>query len=947
MRKKALHQPIRKQAFGPILTLAVLLSLSIQAAGSEHVQQGAGCAFAKAPAVVRQGDQVTIAFETRGFCDVTVAIEDASGKIVRHLACGVLGSNVPAPFTKGTKSQTLVWDGKDDQGCYVDDKDNHTVRVSLGLKARYERPLFWEPKKRVSFEAPLIRAAPEGVYVYEGRAVDHLRLFAHNGRYIHTIYPFPSGQLDHVKGLQWSESEPLGQIPLKLGSREGTLLTSGPNGRPSAKDYSDEYKASSSAAASALAVQQSAAAGADRGIALVRLGLCRLATDGTSGGLPLTGPEIVVRQPVKAGDHDKEFVPHDAAFSPDGKTLYLAGYMAFQSTDPWHRWLEPIHGVTRLDFDGVASPTTFKGVMTPQGSGRDNEHFNTPVSIDCDAKGNVYVADYLNDRVQIFRPDGGFLRTVSVTRPALVRIHRKTGDIYVFSWILPVREILKSKGLQASLTVFGPMDDCELKTACPIAFIPKGWFSGMHMGTARDFAAEVDGWTDPPTIWFGFGAGQADWGRGDWGAPAGVKGYTIQDGKLVETCDFGKEAVKSVVRLKPPRQFAQHLFVNPATGKLYVLEYLGKEIDGSDELVEIDPATGRVALLKLPWIIQDVVFDSDGHVYFVDHANHLFRCEFPSLRQVPFDYGEEASTIGPPLISCIPLGSFDDWHHWSGKIAVSLRGGIAASVRTGAEAQDRKAGENRIAEHTKWSPRLYPGRRTGEYIHIWDKYGKILHEDALQGLIGWGVGGLALDTNLDLVLLVNERRAKSDEARVPVKTGTLIRVEPGKARLLAADKAPVSLLEAERPRRPADLTGDVWLENARWIRGGLGFSPTGMHCLCWHSSLSLDYFGRCFVPEPARFEVAVLDANGNRVLRVGRYGNADDGVPLEAKSAPPSVRPIGGDEVALFSPNYVAVLTDTRLFIADAGNGRIVSVKLSYHAEEKVALKDVPDEREK
>ena len=34
--------------------------------------------FAREPAVTRDGDNVTISFATKGFCDVTVAIEDAS-----------------------------------------------------------------------------------------------------------------------------------------------------------------------------------------------------------------------------------------------------------------------------------------------------------------------------------------------------------------------------------------------------------------------------------------------------------------------------------------------------------------------------------------------------------------------------------------------------------------------------------------------------------------------------------------------------------------------------------------------------------------------------------------------------------------------------------------------------------------------------------------------------
>ena len=84
--------------------------------------------FARKPIVTREGDRVTIEFETKGFCDVTVAVEDADGKIVRHLVSGVLGPNAPEPLKKNSKAQTIVWDGKDDQGTYIDDKGRCTVR---------------------------------------------------------------------------------------------------------------------------------------------------------------------------------------------------------------------------------------------------------------------------------------------------------------------------------------------------------------------------------------------------------------------------------------------------------------------------------------------------------------------------------------------------------------------------------------------------------------------------------------------------------------------------------------------------------------------------------------------------------------------------------------------------------------------------------------------------
>jgi hypothetical protein len=102
--------------------------------------------FAKKPQITNEGNNVTITFETKGLCDVTIAIEDNANKIVRHLACGVLGANAPEPFIKNTKEQKIVWDGKDDHGRYIDNKESYVVRVSLGLKPQMERTLFWSPK---------------------------------------------------------------------------------------------------------------------------------------------------------------------------------------------------------------------------------------------------------------------------------------------------------------------------------------------------------------------------------------------------------------------------------------------------------------------------------------------------------------------------------------------------------------------------------------------------------------------------------------------------------------------------------------------------------------------------------------------------------------------------------------------------------------------------------
>jgi hypothetical protein len=82
-----------------------------------RVDRAAVFEFKEKPTLRLDGDRATIRFETKGFCDAAVAIENTQGRVIRHLACGVLGANAPEPFQKGSLQQTLVWDGKDDLRC--------------------------------------------------------------------------------------------------------------------------------------------------------------------------------------------------------------------------------------------------------------------------------------------------------------------------------------------------------------------------------------------------------------------------------------------------------------------------------------------------------------------------------------------------------------------------------------------------------------------------------------------------------------------------------------------------------------------------------------------------------------------------------------------------------------------------------------------------------------
>jgi hypothetical protein len=236
-------------------------------------------------------------------------------------------------------------------------------------------------------------------------------------------------------------------------------------------------------------------------------------------------------------------------------------------------------------------------------------------------------------------------------------------------------------------------------------------------------------------------------------------------------------------------------------------------------------------------------------------------------------------------------------------------------------------------------------------IHVWDKHGKLIVEDAVPGASY--TAGLGIDRDDNIYVLSEQQRVWNGKPYFNPIAGTLVKVKAGQTKWLSAGSCPIPLPEDARPKRSVDIAG-MWVEGAEWFYAGVGNSSE--LCKCWQQSrMTLDYFARSFAPETDQFSVAALDSNGDLILRIGQYGNEDDGMPPAGvpRGAPkdggpmlasPNPRSIGGDEVALMHPSHVATMTDRYLYIGDFGNARIVSVKLGYHAEEKVALRAVPDQ---
>src|SRR5690349_12523462 len=108
------------------------------------------------------------------------------------------------------------------------------------------------------------------------------------------------------------------------------------------------------------------------------------------------GPWTHVKPPRPAVDGQFR-QPTDVTWDRDGNIFISDGYVnsrvaKFDKNGNWvKQWGEPGNGPSQ---------------------------FNTPHSIAADAQGNIYVADRGNRRIQVFDPDGKFIREMKIDIPA-------------------------------------------------------------------------------------------------------------------------------------------------------------------------------------------------------------------------------------------------------------------------------------------------------------------------------------------------------------------------------------------------------------------------------------------------------------------------------------------------------------------------------------------------
>ncbi|KPJ74614.1 MAG: hypothetical protein AMS14_05245, partial [Planctomycetes bacterium DG_20] len=186
--------------------IARLLAACVMCASVGVASAAEPPAFVRMPAATRTAEGIRVDFAVNRATDVALSIEDATGRIVRHLTAGVLGPNAPAPLTPNALDQSILWDGKADYGEAAGDGP-FQARVALGLGAGFDKVLISDPYTLGGVRG--LAVAPDGTLfvmmgcggtgpVWSGQ---QMIAFNRDGTYKGTVMPFPADlPMDAVKG---------------------------------------------------------------------------------------------------------------------------------------------------------------------------------------------------------------------------------------------------------------------------------------------------------------------------------------------------------------------------------------------------------------------------------------------------------------------------------------------------------------------------------------------------------------------------------------------------------------------------------------------------------------------------------------------------------------------------------------------------------------------------
>jgi hypothetical protein len=904
-----------------ICSLGVTLGVTCMLVSSVPVQAGGAKAaqFVKKPTATTDGDQVRIDFAVSRATDVTVTVEDAQERVVRHVAAGMLGPDAPAPLKPNSLEQSLVWDGKDDAGSPVVSMQNprsktqNRVRVALGLGAAFDRVLISDPY--TLSQATGLAVGPDGTaYVVircggTGPTWNGQQMVAFNrdGTYQRMVMPFPADlPMERVQGFDVIELE--GRPAPLIHDVEGRSFYGGGLG---------PRKGGMTVTQAGVILRLIGGVGSSRQNEPISIG----ALDGRGAACwgRYAGPPLLTARSTRYADRSA------IAASSDGQWAYVAGVVTGGKAG-----LPAVH---RVRLPGRGPAEAFFG--DPAQVGKDESHLGGPPrGLAVDGRGHLLIADSANNRIVVVQEkDGAFVRAFSPEAPPAANpdkapetglpdtlaVHPTTGAIYLTR--------LTGKGT-VELVKLASLDKPTVLARLPF---PNAGNPDFPWLMALDAGAER------PLVWM----------AGD-------------DGRLLRIEDQGD-------RFGTPRQISRSTIGNAAfldlsvdhvRQEVYVRGQLGpywwfRYNESKDELGKVQPAPYPSAAGS------QLVVAPDGTLYSPAYPSHILKFDYSGKplaweRQPPVPeklinpHTKMPHNIYSPVsmtYSTHTLGVRYDGHLFAfepdapaGRPPKMLIEYLPSGERrptpviwkvsdTAVGPKFDRQGNIYVAEQVKRPEWLYPPEFASVVGEV--KPGSLVQPGVKDSILMVYGSILKFSPKGGMVNFPAKPRGNTSQTRMDPTGANPFDGEPKLDPSLHTQDA---MYYRQYRLYPVTVTG------AEWIHTGVsqvGFVP----CNCENIRFDVDDFGRVWYPDLGRFRVVVLDTNGNEITHFGRYGNADDGVVASPNTPNPSPAARGGETGHLAFAWLVGVgATDRYVYTADSLARRVLRAKLTYAAEETCAL---------
>ncbi len=847
------------------------------------ILEAAEVGFSKKPEVSAAGEKVKISFTASAPTDVEVAVLDAKGSVVRHLAAGVLGgkSAPPAPLKPGL-AQEIEWDRKTDTGAPAGEGP-FAVRVRLGLGVKLDGFLGENPHHFGAFWG--MATDPKGnVYILGASTGNkgpdgtrYMQVFDRDGKYVKTVMPMPA------------------DLPAEKAKPFKVIVT--PDGHIAPRNYRGTWPVLYGGLGSPSMVSRIV----DDGVIWLTDGkhVARIKSDGGGVGAQFSR-YIWATRPHRTIDRWLMSWASHLAVSPDGKTLYLGG---LHQTKPFGKGplVFPPGRIYRASAAG-GHVKLFLELKRDDG---------TPVHVagmTCDKGGNLLACDSGGNRVVVLDPSGKQIGALSAPSPRRIAIHRKTGAVYVLSvkksgTYRATKHLIKFSGWKKNARELARLKLSE-----------EGYNAVMAL----------DDSDDPPVVWVGIDRAKA----GD--------AYALRTrAQVLRLEDRGDRFATTDHACKfrhLPMGVVTRLAVHPKTD---VVVCRGEYAHAA----AYEGLTG--VRIKAPFqYAVDMGVGRDGHFYVqtgYGWAGPL--CKFDGqLKPITISMGNKPPNAALPRV----FGRYGNGFGVAGFTAdptgrlyvaqqldeQTISGDCAVVFKPDGTAEDhgRMKDHPRFKKHGLWKSAIF-GPIAGPVGNV--------HVD-WKGCMYIALRGLPMKHKAPAGF-------EKDNAYHWV-VGSVMKIKPAGGGMFLLGGAFARPPRKER-KVPEGMTGIRIIKRAGYPRGpmfvedavkaypGIGSMSGGLGtgCRCRQPMFHLDGYGRLFIPNAITYSVQVVDNEGNEVLRFGHYGNADSRGPGEDS-------PIKKPEIPLGWPEAVGV-SRRAVYVADVLNRRIVRLKKTYAAEETAEAK--------